>query len=361
MKHALNIFSAGGAKLTAFPEAVDAWRDGAAIAPITVEIHPTEQCGHRCPNCQAQFAISRPSVRSLRKVGAHLDFGALNTLWALPPKGVILSGNTGDPLMHPDIGELLAELRNRRVPTVLITNGEHLQGDVAEEALRACRGIRISIDAHDAESFARTHGRRDDAWLRLCETLRALMSKRATLGVQCDVGVGYLTNAATSTGMAPATMLARDLGVDYIQFRPYHHSFDDVSDAMRVCRTFETDRFKVLASDQKYSQIATPERRYARCHGAWFFSVIDARGDAYVCCHHVGRAEARLGSLYEQSWREIMVGDQRKQVLSSFPTSSCVPLCRLNAQNAALEQVRATGEVMTAHLPDQVAHHAVFL
>ena len=360
----LNIFSAAAAKLRYFPEHLRGWLDGVAIAPVTLEIQPSEQCTHRCPQCQGHLALSRPEGKRRARSGYHLDLNTLSSIWEFPPSGIVLSGNTGDPLMHPDIGQLFGTLRSRRVPTVLITNGEFLSPAIAEQALLACRGIRVSLDAHDAHSFARTHGRRSDVWDKVIEGVANTVRIRAELGLKrfCRVGVGYLTATSTRVGMVGATELARKLGVDYIQFRPFHYDDTDITADLAICRDFETDGFRVLASDQKYSRISNRDRRYGRCHGAWFYSVIDARGDMYICCHHVGREEARIGSLRSHGWRELLATSERRRVIEGFPRESCVPLCRLHSHNEALERLaRGTDSEVSAPMVEAIADHAPFL
>src|SRR5262249_62203079 len=102
----MNIFSASSAKLGMFPDELLGWRTGEAITPITLEIQPSEQCNHRCPKCQAQFSLSRQEHRTRVKAGQHLDLGCLEGIWERPPRGVVLSRNSGDPLLHPRLGQL---------------------------------------------------------------------------------------------------------------------------------------------------------------------------------------------------------------------------------------------------------------
>ena len=354
MRGDINIFSAGAAKLGAFPEQLERWRSDAPLSPVTVEIQPTEQCNHRCPACQGHFPLSRSEAQRACSWGSHLNLAKLESVWESPPSGIVLSGNTGDPLPHPQIEQLLVDLRQRNLPTVLITNGEAMTPEVAEQALATCRGIRVSLDAHDAESFARAHGRRADSWARVLEAIATVVSTRARLKLhsRCRVGVGYLTKEATRTGMVTATLLARELGVDYIQFRPYHFQSHDVRREIAECRKAENGSFRVLASDQKYDQFQDQTRTYGRCHGAWFYTVIDARGDVYVCCHHVGRDEARIGSLESQRWRELLIGVHRRAVIDRFPNQSCVPLSPATCAQSGARAHRTGAGNATSGSPD---------
>jgi MoaA/NifB/PqqE/SkfB family radical SAM enzyme len=357
-----NIFSTGAEKLLSFTSSIDKWRHGDAVPPIALEIHPSEQCNHNCPDCQARFSLPMQTVRDRRRGGALLDMDLLDSIWHSPPAGVIVSGHTGDPLLHPEIVSLLDTLRTRRVPTVLITNLEAMTEGNAKAALLSCRGIRVSLDAWDGNSFRATHG--DHAcWETVLENLRRLMRVRSELGskVNCQTGIGFLTDARTVPGMLPATQLARELAVDYIQFRPFHYRASDISTALHEARKFENSTFRVYSSAQKFARVPEQERAYERCHGANFYTVLDARADFYICCHHVGNPDAKLGSLKTQTWEEFVRSIGRRRVLGEFETKQCVPLCRLHNHNETLQQLWGGIPLPAVTLPEEIQRHAPFL
>lgn len=358
-----NIFSAAGRKLALFEPRLVSWRRGEAVLPITVEIQLTERCNHHCPNCQARYALPMPEVRARARAGADLDLALLDSVFEELPAGVVLSGNTGDPLLHSGIMQLLARLSAHEVPTVLITNGEAVTPALAAAIVNTCRGIRVSLDADGPAQFARTHGRPAAAWQRLMEAIAVLVLARATLGREsrCLIGAGFLTDASTRDGMLGATGLARGLGLDYIQFRPFHYGLDDVSAEISRCRELETDGFHVWSSQQKYDRIADVRRGYRTCHGSNFYTVIDAHGDLYLCCHHVGNPAARYGSLTSAPWSHWVRSAERHSGREHFNVSACIPLCRLHAHNETLEHLLASGDPIEATDDEQVRRHAPFL
>lgn len=359
----MNVFDSGGMKLVSYRDDVMRWLMGNAITPICVEIEPTERCQHRCPDCQARYSLRRSEVRNRARSGHDLDLSLLRSLWDNPPSGVVISGNTGDPLLHPHIVNLFGELSNRAIPYVLICNGEGLTPEIAAIAANSARGIRISLDAFDADSFCRAHGVAGGAWERVISGVRTLVESRlgGAAGTHCLLGVGYLTDERTKAGMLAATTLARTLGVDYIQFRPYHYRADDIGAELDACLELADDKFQVLASGQKYSSAGDVTRSYSICHASWFYSVIDARGDVYICCHHVGNPAGRWGSLQDTDWQSLLASRLRRQVLSGFQTDNCVPLCRLDIHNRTLELVRSAAEVPRVALADDVLAHRMFL
>jgi MoaA/NifB/PqqE/SkfB family radical SAM enzyme len=145
----MNIFSTGANKLFFFPERVEEWRSGEMISPICLEIQPTELCNHRCPQCQGKIGRS---LRDRREFKNELDLELLNSVWDNPPLGIVISGDTGDPLLYSKLGVLLSRVEALSIPTALISNGEALTQDIAHQIVSACRGVRISLDAFDPDS-----------------------------------------------------------------------------------------------------------------------------------------------------------------------------------------------------------------
>ncbi|MFC1618150.1 SPASM domain-containing protein [Patescibacteria group bacterium] len=94
---------------------------------------------------------------------------------------------------------------------------------------------------------------------------------------------------------------------------------------------------------------------------SFFYTVIDAKGDVSICCHHVGKDNAKIGSLMTQSWQEILDSSKRKRVIENFPNKACIPLCRLHAHNVALQQILNDGQIPVEKVSVEVNKHAMFL
>jgi sulfatase maturation enzyme AslB (radical SAM superfamily) len=285
--------------------------------------------------------MKKTRIRAM--AGEHLDLSLLDSVWKNPPPGIVLSGNTGDPLMHPEFGKLLATIRERAAESkvLLITNGQKFSYETMTEALRTCQAIRISLDADGPAMYRVTHGTKAD-WGQTLANVIALRFLRDEVGSDCRIGIGYLTDRRTEPGMLAATKLARELGADSIQFRPFHHRATPVDSLIEDCRQYETDDFKVLVSWQKYDAAEDYQRTYTTCQGAHFVYLLDARGDFYICCHHVGNLAARLGSLRESTWQQFIQSQTRRESIEEFNVSDCVPLCRLDSQNVVLHQLQET-------------------
>lgn len=361
----INIFATGSNKLLSYPDKIDDWIIKKPITPITLEIHPSEICNQNCPHCQSNFTLTRKDARDRARNGQFLRIESLESIWSHPPKGIVISGNTGDPLTYPFFNELLTTIGNHKIPMVLVTNGQGLNEESCSSAITFCRGIRISLDADNGEIYSTIHGVTINKWQHVLENIRLLLETRNMMGIernQCNIGVGFLTNRDTLKGMKSATQLSKALGLDYIQFRPYHYDETEIGKEFNECLYFEDDNFKVYRSFQKYSKFHSFLREYKTCQASWFYSVLDARGDIYLCCHQVGNKDANLGNIYQTSWQEIMLSEKRTELINSYSVSECLPFCRLNAHNQLLMDILNGKNVKLSPVKDPIVDlHSPFL
>ncbi|MCD4818464.1 MAG: radical SAM protein [Candidatus Cloacimonetes bacterium] len=359
-----NIFSVGSSKLFFFHEAINAWQKKIPHPNIALEIQPSEICDHFCPNCQSKYSLSKKNLFDKKKYGQFIDISLLEKILDAPPSGIIISGHTGEPLLHPEIIKIFEFIKKTNIPTILITNGSNINEELAHLILRTCRGVRISLDACNLQSYKETHGVSEKYWKRTLMNIRMLTSiKRSKKNSEqdCLIGIGYLTNKISANGMKRATILAKQLGTDYIHFRPYHFDNYSIDKELKSCKVIENSgKFRVFSSSQKYEKIDCFVRNYNCCHGSAFFSVLDARGDVYICCHHVGNKDAKIGSLVNQSWNDILKSKTDFARKNGFPNDQCIPHCRMHTHNIVLESAKEVFfcDSKENSFPEMISHAA---
>jgi len=76
-----NVFSFGSSKLLFYRSHLETWLHGGQPDPITLEIHPSERCNHRCPSCQSKLVFPTSEVRARAAGGADLDPLLLKSVW----------------------------------------------------------------------------------------------------------------------------------------------------------------------------------------------------------------------------------------------------------------------------------------
>ena len=106
--------------------------------PIMAHIIPTRRCNLSCEYCNEYDDFSKPvpTETMIRRINHLADLGT----------GIItLSG--GEPLLHPDLDDIIAAMRKRGVLACMITNGYLLVPERVERLNRAgLDHMQISID-----------------------------------------------------------------------------------------------------------------------------------------------------------------------------------------------------------------------
>lgn len=106
--------------------------------PIMAHIIPIRRCNLTCTYCNEYDDVSKP-------VDTAVMISRINHLADLGTGIITLSG--GEPLLHPDLDEIIAAMHHRGVLACLITNGYLLTADRAKRLNRAgLDHMQISID-----------------------------------------------------------------------------------------------------------------------------------------------------------------------------------------------------------------------
>ena len=307
------------------------WVGGENVPPITVEIDMTDNCNHRCPGCTG----GQEGVKALNQPDA-----IINQLAYFGCKGLIFTGG-GEPLVSPKTPEMIAHARKMGLDVALITNGSIMTGEIADTVVNNCTWVRVSLDADGPEMHEAIHGVGPEEYHRVARNIAKLVKAKKAEGSNCTIGIGYLTDERTVGGMRTAAWQAKILGVDYIQFRPFHGDRTPIDDQLEDCLSLEDEGFRVLWSKHKYESMKRGDfgRSYDKCHGQQFATVVAASGKMYVCCHMRGMENYAIGDLNEQSLGEIWGSEHRQAVVDAIDFKDCPPLCRDNTFNQILWEI----------------------
>src|SRR5258708_7795118 len=106
--------------------------------PVMAHIIPIRRCNLSCTYCNEYDTYSKP-------VSAEMVIHRLDRLADLGTTIVTFSG--GEPLLHPDLDDLIAHLRKRKVIACMITNGYLLTAERVKRLNQAgLDHMQISID-----------------------------------------------------------------------------------------------------------------------------------------------------------------------------------------------------------------------
>lgn len=334
-----------GHKLLYHLPTLNRWRKGEVIYPILVEISPVGYCNQKCIFCAYNYLKSKKVLLKKDKLLEIIDeFSKLGV------KSIFFSGE-GEPLLHPDIAELINYAYKKGIDVALNTNGLLLKEELSEKILKDLTWVRFSINAGNNESYRRIHQSNIDAFQVVIDNIKkaaALKKKnklKVTLGVQC-VYIGQPLKELLQLGS-----ILKEIGVDYFAVKPFNqHPLISFKPDKKMLGYDELKKIEELSSDNFIAVVRRnflaneKDRMYKKCYGLEFFAEIESNGDLCPCGPLLGIKEYSYGNVYKNSFQEIWNSQVRKDILKKiymdFDISLCMENCRLNSVNNFLWKIK---------------------
>ncbi len=268
------------------------------IIPTSFGIGISNQCNHNCIWCiDRELRTANPINIKLK-----LAFSVIDQLDKFGVKTIIFSGS-GEPLCHMDFIEILTKVKSSNLKAGLITNGGFLNKDIANAIMDSCEFIRFSIDAGKEKTYKRVH-RSGNPLESILGWIRYFNNEKPDNFV---IGTSFLMHKLNHGEVVSASKIFKDAGASYVQVRIEH------------------DKAKKLPLN------------FSKCRIQNFTGAITADGKVYPCCHMRGNSSLCLGDLNKQSFKDIWLGDRRKEVISKLNIEECPSYCRYAGYNEMLE------------------------
>ncbi len=325
----MNIFSQD--KILSHIHKIGNWLIGDPNTLVTVELDMTNKCNSKCPKCSG----GRNNESSLTKDQA---FSIVKQLSDFGIKGLTITGG-GDPSLNPHSSDVIKYAYNLGLDVGFITNGLEWSDDLINSIVKYCTWCRISLDAGSEEVYKKVHGLGEGDFHEVLSNIKTLVNLKKKLKTKCIIGTGFLTGKDTIKDMFIFTCVSRALGVDYVQFRPFHYCTTPIDEELKLAKTRETKNFKVLCLKYKYEHF-NEKRPYNKCYACNFITTITANYEVVACCHLKGINKFILGDLNKNSFEEIWNSKRKKDVFNNINLKNCPPLCRGDILNRSLCRIK---------------------
>jgi radical SAM protein with 4Fe4S-binding SPASM domain len=316
--------------------------------PVTMEIDLSNVCNNKCPKCFGFFGGDEDRKKMISGVKAK---EILSEISELGGRAVTFTGG-GEPLCNPEAADIIVyAAKEAKLDAALISNGISLTPEIGRKILPHLVWTRISLDAASPEMYKLTHGGSAKQFQQAVENTRELVKIKKELGCNATIGVGYLVGENTKSEIVECAALCKELGVDYVQYRPFlrihggcdeNYDIPDLMEKFNEAFKLSAPGFDVLYSKHKYDTIdfGGNFRAYGECYGHHFAGVIAANLSMYLCCHMRGIEKYKLGDLTNSTLKEIWNSDQRRAAYEHIDFRDCPPLCRCNTFNEILWNIK---------------------
>jgi organic radical activating enzyme len=239
---------------------------------VGFHLEPTNICTLKCPGCaRTRFIDQWPQhwknhSINLDQLHEFLDIDLNN-------KTVMLCGNYGDPIYHPEFHELVKGLKQRKTHLTIITNGSHRSADWWETTvsmLDANDSVTFSVDGLP-ENFTKYRINAD--W----DTIHQAM--QISVAAECKTVWKYIPFAFNDNDISAAQQLGEKIGIDLFQFDPSDR-FDEATAQYQPHNSYLGSRYQSQQSwKQNNTQTISPRCANNQHH------YISADGFYSPCCY----------------------------------------------------------------------------
>ncbi len=174
--------------------------------PGLCNVAVTNSCNATCDFCN--FARGKVPAANLRWIDAGKFAAALDILYARHLRYLSFFG--GEPLLHPQLADMIAMAAAKNMGTAVITNGWLLPQLLDKLADAGLKTVYISIDAASIEAHEANRG-----LAGVCRRIRAATSRMPELGMTPIAQVTMSRLIDDYRALAP---LLRDLGFASVAF-----------------------------------------------------------------------------------------------------------------------------------------------
>jgi len=325
-------------KLMFHPKRVSKWLSGEEIYPIYLEISPSGACNHRCTFCALDYMEYKP-----RFLDTAILKERLTEMGQLGVKSVMYGGE-GEPFLHKDMGDIIVHTKKSGIDVGITTNGVLLSGQIAEKILGSVTWIKVSMNGGNAETYSKVHRTKPADFDRLVERLSEAVRINKETGANCTLGAQSVLIPENADSMESLAETAKGIGLRYVVIKPYsqhHKSHTQAYSAVDYAQfnylkeklaRFNSENFSVIFREQTMKKIKRTKRGYERCLALPFWSYIDSGGNVVGCSAYLGDEEFRYGNINENTFREIWLGERRKQCMKMVCTDLDPEGCRMNCR-----------------------------
>jgi len=309
--------------------------------PDMIIIEPTNRCNIRCIMCGRTYFKTPQGDMDIKLYSKILDQIRI-------PLGIFHFG-LGEPLLHPDIVEMIRIARRKGMHPSIITNGTILTPEMSRDLIRAgITSIGISLDAPTKKGFeyVRPGAHFETVVRNIADLVRIRAELEGEKPLIWVLAVPMMTNIR---GFPELARMVKELGVDYFEVQRFE----------LACQPGETDKipgglveedpfseenrdvtievFKELDefSIRENFEIKKPPplgnllyRSPFRCMMPYTYPVITWQGYLMPCFRFWDPREINMGSLCEKPFFTLWNGEPYRRFREALLSESPHPQCK---------------------------------
>lgn len=277
--------------------------------PYSFILEPSAVCNLRCPQCPVGLkTLLRPQDNMRFEDYKKIIDGIADHAW------VMMLYFQGESFINPDIIKMINYAYQKKIYTVISTNGTRLANAefAAELAASKLGRLILSIDGATEETYVLY--RQAGHFERVLKGTRHFIEARKKLASAYPLAdLQFIVMRHNEHEMDDIKKLGRELGVDRVIYKsPQIYDFDNAEATLP-----ENPRYRRYKKQDDQYRLKGSYSGY--CKKIWYGSVLTWDQKVIPCCFDKD-AEFELGNTAEESFGEIWNGDNyhrfRKMVVN---------------------------------------------
>jgi MoaA/NifB/PqqE/SkfB family radical SAM enzyme len=314
--------------------------------PVCLYLEVTNRCNLLCETCPRTFETLEPPADMSWELFTRIVDQVPNIA------RVVLHG-VGEPMLVADLPRMIRYLKARGTYVLFNTNGTLMQPRRFQELIdTGLDELRVSLDAADAETYARVRGKR--FFDRIVRDVGKFVAYKAQVGARTPAVSLWLTGMKETIAQLPAFVrLAAGMGVTEVHLQRLVFDAAGYGMARAELSLFESTRAEEHAAIEAAQALGRElgvtldasgatepglslkrqgeDRPWATCRRPWSLMYVTAHGRALPCCIAPfsvrGYSNYTLGDATQQTLREIWNSaayrDFRAALVSDAPPAPC--------------------------------------
>lgn len=311
-------------------------------APIHIRIKPTNVCNHDCWYCAYKSSNLQLGQDMVEKdfIPRKKMLEIIEDCSEMGVEAITFSGG-GEPFNYRFFTDTIKKVIESKIAFASLTNGSKLKGKIAELFAYNASWIRISIDAHDDESYAESRGVKIGEFSKIIKNMKDFSS----LNGKCALGVSYIVDDKNYKYIYDMVKLIKSTGANNIKISPcvisdiakenddYHiRIYDKVQEQILKAKSgFEDKDFEIYNSYHLFGEEI--EKTYDWCPYMQILPVIGADLNIYPCQDKAyNLSNGLVGTIKDKSFKEFWFSD-KNNFFKINPSCDCKHRCVADEKN----------------------------
>ncbi len=280
-------------------------------APTTVDVFITSKCNLNCVHCFANVDEARD----------ELPFAEVRSVFDQLERMRVFEVriNGGEPLLHPNIREILSDLEERKFRKVMVTNSTLLNDDITDLLAKSEVIPTISLDGSNAEEHDVFRGARG-SFDRTIKALSLLQKREMEYGINCCLHTKNINKCREITDLAIRHRASRITFLDLkkvgrmkanLSWVPTHKEYERAMIELVATKVKRRNRIDVALDTYLHCRPLTEtmreaeKGRYVSCPAGRMRMSISSDGAVYPCNLVISDERWTMGNIRDAQLSDI--------------------------------------------------------